>query len=574
MVRSDAELFVVDDVVNGRITRRDLVRWGAALGLSGPAIAGLQTSADASAAAQNATPGMDAGGAADTGLLTAPESNPKRGGTLRTAFGVTTTSYDIHQGGNIAVLTHMYDGLVRFNPLDGLQTIIPSLAKEWEVSDDSLAYTFHLRDGVTFHDGEPLTADDVVATFSRVIAPPENVVSVMRAFFRSVESVESVDPLTVRFNLSEPQADLMPALAAPFSVIYSKKALDENNQDLRGVVAPGTGPYVYEEYQQDERWILTRNPDYWNAELPYVDQLELLHVATWSDRGTAVLTGQADFSWNVSRETFDEGQRRDDVAAKEVPSVGCYTVIINTQREPFSDPRVRRAMYLVLNRQALIQAFQTQETIALTRWVSHANEYAMSPEEIAQLPGYRADKTEDIETAKNLLAEAGYPDGFNGIELLSASVPPHAEIMAPAIQDMLSSTLNIQAEIRVTERSLLFEEESSGSFDLVLDTPTIAISDFSAVGNLYFTSDGSQNFGTYANPEFDELLHAADLELDQARRGDILRQIEDVLDQDPPWLLVGWTFHLPMWQAYVKGVNMEERTQSVWGRLDTAWLDQ
>ncbi|MCA9860438.1 MAG: hypothetical protein KC438_11985, partial [Thermomicrobiales bacterium] len=168
----------------------------------------------------------------------------------------------------------------------------------------------------------------------------------------------------------------------------------------------------------------------------------------------------------------------------------------------------------------------------------------------------------------------GFADGISGLELLSASVAPHAEIMAPAIQDMLKSTLNVDAQIRVMERSLLLDELSNGNFDLVLDTPTIAISDFSSIGNLYFKTGGSQNFGQFSSPDFDELLHAADLELDPERRTQILRDAEDVLDQEIPWLLVGWTLHLHFWQAALKGLAMDLRTQSVWGRLDTGWLDR
>lgn len=565
MVKADA----TRERANGKISRRELARRAGALGLALPAFAWLDLATATSAMAQD-----DAlAAAAESGLLIAPEPEPKRGGVLRTAFGVTTTSYDIYQGGNIAVLTHLYDGLVRFNPLDGLQTIIPSLATSWEISDDGLTYTFTLREGVAFHDGEPFTADDVAATFNRAIAPPEGIISVMQSFYRSVESVEAVDAATVQFNLSQPQADLLTALAAPFSVIYSKAALDANNQDLRGVVPPGTGPFVYEEYNEAERWVFSRNPNYWNPELPYLDGLELLHVAAWSDRGTAVLTDQAAFSWNVSVETFAEGEQRDTIGAKQVPSIGCYMVYINSEREPFNDPRVRRAMHLALNRQALIAAFRTQESIALTRWVSHASAFAMPAEEIALLPGYRPEKDEDIAAAQALLAEAGYADGISGKELLAASVAPHAEILAPALQDLLRTALNIDLQIRVTERAQLFEEESSGNFDLILDTPTISVSDFSAIGNLYFRTDASQNFGGYSNPQFDELLSAADLELDPATRTETFRQIEDVLDEDPPWLLIGWTFHLPMWQSYFKGHNMEARTQSVWGRLDTGWLD-
>jgi ABC-type transport system substrate-binding protein len=556
--------------VTSRVSRRELARRAGVLGLALPAAAWLDFATMTSGLAQD----DPLAAAAETGLLVAPEPEPKRGGILRTAFGITTTSYDIYQGGNVAVLTHLYDGLVRFNPLDGLQSIIPSLATSWEVSDDGLTYTFTLREGVTFHDGAPFTADDVVATFGRAISPPEGIISIMQSFYRSVESVEAVDEFTVTFNLSEPQADLLTALAAPFSVVYSKAALDANNQDLRGVVPPGTGPFVFVEYNEAENWVFSRNDNYWNPELPYLDGIELLHVAAWSDRGTAVLTDQAAFSWNVSVETFAEGERRDTIGAKQVPSIGCYMLYINSRREPFNDPRVRRAMHLALNRQALIGAFRTQETIALTRWITHASPYATPSEEIALLPGYRAEKDEDLAAAQALMAEAGFADGISGVELLAASVAPHAEILAPAIQDLLRTALNIDLQIRVTERAQLVEEESAGNFDLVLDTPTITVSDFSAIGNLYFRTDASQNFGGYSNPQFDELLSAADLEMDLAARTEIFRQVEDVLDEDPPWLLIGWTFHLPMWQSYFKGHNMEARTQSVWGRLDTGWLDQ
>ena len=559
-----------------RLSRRQFGKVAGAIGLAMPAIGKLPMGGNAAGVARLARQDNDAdlAAAAESGMLRAPEAEPTTGGTLRTAFGVTTTSFDIHQGGAPAVLTHLYNGLVRFNPLDGLETIIPDVATNWEVSDDGLTYTFSIREGVTFHDGESLTADDVVATYQRIIFPPDDVLSVMKGWFRAVEAVEAPDPQTVRFLLTEPQFDLLEALASPTNAIYSKTTIEDSSLDLRSNIPPGTGPFVFDDYQEGERWLFSRNENYWNPELPYLDGLELIHVAAWSDRGTAVLTGQADLSWNVSQETWVEGERSEDVEVARVPSVGAYTVIINTEREPLNDPRVRRALHLALNRQALIEAFRTQENIALSRWVSHASPFALPPEAIAELPAYRADKSEDIETAKELLAEAGYTDGISGLELLTASVPPHAEIMAPAVQDLLRRTLNVEVELRVTERAQLLEEESNGQFDLVLDTPTISISDFSATGNLYFQSDASQNFGAYSNPEFDDLLHQADLELDEEKRVAILRQIENVLDQDPPWLLIGWSFHLPMWRTPVKGHSIDKRTRSVWGRLDTVWLDQ
>ncbi|MDQ6673083.1 MAG: ABC transporter substrate-binding protein, partial [Chloroflexota bacterium] len=315
-------------------------------------------------------------------------------------------------------------------------------------------------------------------------------------------------------------------------------------------------------------------PTYWNRELPYVDALELIHVAAWSDRGTAVLTSQADLSWNVSKETWDEGAKRTDaIRTNRVTTFGAYQVIVNTHVKPFDDPRVRRAVHLALNRQGLIQAFSTQEQIDLSRWVPHGGEFATPRTVISTLPGYRPDKSEDVAEARKLLADAGFPNGVPGVELLSASVPPHAEIMAPAIQDQLKTTLGMEVTIRVSERSLLVEDEKAGRFTLVLDTPSGPISDFGPLANTYFKTGGSQNYGGYSNAKFDDLLKQSDRELDAAHRRTLLDQMQELLDQDPPWLFIGFTDHLLMWRANLKGLALDKRVQSEWGRVEVAWLD-
>ena len=148
---------------------------------------------------------------------------------------------------------------------------------------------------------------------------------------------------------------------------------------------------MFKEYKEGEKWTFVKNPNYWNKDLPYLDTLELINVAAWSDRGTAVLTSQADLSWNVSKETWDEGAKRTDtINTNRVTTFGAYQVIINVKQKPFDDPRVRRAVHLALNRQGLIQAFQTQEQIDLSRWVPHGGEFATPRDKIATLPGYRA----------------------------------------------------------------------------------------------------------------------------------------------------------------------------------------
>jgi peptide/nickel transport system substrate-binding protein len=557
------------------LTRREFLR------VSGGAAGVVLLAACAAPAAAPAAPAQEeapaaaaeAPGTAEGGLLR-PSGTPKRGGTLRVAVGVTTSNYDIQQGGAAHVLCQVYNNLVRLNLTDGLRSVVPDLAESWEISEDGLTYTFALREGVTFHDGEPLSADDVVATFNRILSPPEGVVIPIAADMSMVSAVEKVDDLTVRFNLASPRTYFLDLLSGTGMVIFSQKTLDENNGDLREVqVAPGTGAFRYVEYKSNEKWTFERNPDYWDSELPYIDTLEFLHVPAWSDRGTAVLTDQADLSWNVSFETWTEGQSRSDIVqVQKLANFGAYWVLINTTKEPFGDPRVRRAIHLAVSRQNLAAAFATQEQINLTRWIPYGDPYATAPEEIAQLPGYREDKTADIEAAKALMAEAGFADGIQGVELLAAT-GPQAELIAPAFQDMLARALNIQTEIRTIERAQLVEEEKNGNFTLVVDTYGHGLSDISPRANLWWRTGGSQNWTGYSNPEFDALLDQIDVELDQATRQDLINQALDVLDQDPPAFLVGYTYHLPMWRTPVKGLMLADRAFSEWGRIETAWLD-
>jgi ABC-type transport system substrate-binding protein len=490
------------------------------------------------------------------------------------AFGITTSNFDIHQGAATHVLCQVYNNLVRFNLVDGLRSIVPDLATSWEVTEDGLTYTFTLREGVKFHDGADFSADDVVATFNRIMSPPEGVVIPMRNDLAMVSAVEAIDPLTVKMTLSSPRAYFLSLLAGTNMVIYSQGTLAANNNDLREMqVAPGTGAFKFVEHLTAEKWTFERNAEYWDTELPYIDGIEMIHVPAWSDRGTAVLTDQADLSWNVSAETWAEGESRTDIVqVNKLANFGAYWVLFNLNKEPFGDARVRRAVHLALSRQNMIKAFGTQEQMNLTRWIPYGDPFATAPDAIAQLPGYRENKTADLEEAKQLMAEAGFADGIKGVELLAAA-GPQAELLGPAVQDMLARSLGIETEIRIIERAQLGEEEKNGNFTIVIDTYGHGISDISPRANLWWRTGGSQNWSGYSNPDFDALLDQIDVEIDPATRQDLINQALDLLDQDPPWILIGYTWHLPMWRSKVKGLFLDQRAFVEWGRIETVWLD-
>ncbi|MCY4082643.1 MAG: ABC transporter substrate-binding protein [Caldilineaceae bacterium] len=554
----------------GRRTFLKMMAAGAAASALAACAAGAPAEVAAPAAAPTAVPTPEA--VAGAGMMR-PEGNPIRGGTLRTAFGVTMSHFDAHQGGGTHVLSHMYNNLVRNNLVDGLRTIIPDLAESWEVGEGGLSYTFALREGVTYHDGEAFSAQDVVATFNRILDPPEGIVSPLKANFTFVDSVEAVDDMTVRFNLNSPRPFFLNLLTPTNALIYSKKSLEEHNYDLREVIAPGTGAFRFVDHLPAEKWILEANPDYWDPELPYVDGIELLHVPAWSDRGTAVLTDQADMSWNVAKETWDEGKNRpESVQANQLANFGAYWVFINNRESPFDDARVRKAIHLAVSKHNLAAAFGTQELINITRWVPQGDPYATTPEELSTMPGYRADKEEDIATAQQLMADAGYGDGLSGVELLAAA-GPQGELLAPAFQDMLKRHLNIETEIRIVERALLGSEQQSGNYQLMVHTRGHSVSDISPRGNLWWATGGSQNFGGYSNPDFDALLATIDVELDVETRTGQIADAQNMLDENPPEYLVGYTYHLPMWNNRVHGLALDRRIFAEWGRMETVWID-
>jgi len=507
-------------------------------------------------------------------MMEAPENVTNTGGTLKTAFGVTMGHFDAAQGTGTHVLGHAYDGLHVKNIADGLRTFAPLLATEWDIASDGKTYTFTIREGVQFHDGTDLTVDDVVASFSRMALPQDGFVSPNASFYDVVTSIEAKGNKVV-FSLSEPRTWLLEVMSGTSHLVYSKAQIDANDNNLKKVEIPtGTGPFKFNDHMPAEKWVFDKNENYWSPKTPYIDRLEMLHVPAWTDRGTAVLTGQADFSWNISMETHNEANKRNDVTSLKIPGFGAYNANINNAKAPFDDVRVRKAIFLAVSKQALHEAFSRNEPMKLTGWMSYAAEGATSIEELGKLPGYREDKTEDVATAKKLLAEAGFPDGFGPIDMVVSSVAPHSEILAPMFADELEK-IGITSKIRVIERSQLGQNALAGEYDIqittALSSPT---QDPTPMWMQRLTCNGSQNQVHYCNPEFDKMVAALNVTSDAGERADLFAKAKAFLDEENPQYTIGFTNHLPAWRNYVKGMAMEQRSHTHWGELTTVWLDR
>ena len=512
-------------------------------------------------------------------LMRAAEPNPKYGGITKAALPATTPHFDVQLGAAVYFGWYMpWDNLTYWNLADGYRTIAPMLASSWEMSSDGTAYTFHLRENVKWTDGSDFTADDVVATWDRVINPPEGINPAPKSFFTSLVGVSADDSLTVTMSLSRPDPTFVETASSASGwtmAIYQKEALEANNFDMRkDLFSPGTGPYLVKEHREGELWKFEPNPDYYNPHLPYMDEVWIIHTAAWIDRGAAVLTGQADWSWNVAGATWEEGKKRPELISVESKVLGVGAYALNTKHPPLDDPKVRRAMRLAFNQHEFHPVYESVVNPLYTcRYQSDITKYSMPIDEIEQIPGYRKDTAADIALARELMAEAGYSDGFK-LKFVVPSSAAFAEVVEPSVAAQFKKALNIDIELEVLERSLLPNIRRSGDFDILRAPIGTGIRDMTGSWTATMGTGGSVNFTGYSNPEFDAIMTKLQTEPDDVERVNLFREAAVILDEDSPLITSGCPIDLPMGYRYVKGVDFGNKLFNLWGRWETIWHDK
>jgi ABC-type transport system substrate-binding protein len=513
--------------------------------------------------------------------LAAPEPNPKRGGVLRYGVLSAPAHFDVHQSGtvsNMGTQGAMYDNLIRRDPRDSGQTIIPDLAHSWEIAKDGKTYTFFLRKGVLFHDGAELTADDVKATFDRIVKPPQGVSIPRTPLFTTVSEINVRDRHTIEFKLHEPRPTnfIMGAFASGWNIIVRKKTLEDNNYNLRQVMDfPGTGPFKHAKRVDKEVWVQERNPNYWNDGLPYLDGIEFYHFPPFSpELGAALLSGRIDYARLLDPVSLKKIQETSGMSGTDYYQSVIQAVWVNNTRKPLDDPRVRRAMHLVFNRPVLVEVVKEVAPMMVGGFIYPFSEFSTPKAKLAERPGYQADPTAAIKEARQLLAAAGYPDGIKGLDFLVREANTF-KLWAVAIQAMLREALKIETNLRTVQISVWFDEAQASKFDLAISAIVSTLIDPSDYFNAWYGQNGPQNYSKWYNKDFQELLPQIDRELDDAKRKALILQADAILEKDPALLPVSWEKINDGWFNYVKG----HRPQEYFGiydvvRFDTFWLDK
>ena len=513
--------------------------------------------------------------------LAAPEPNPKHGGVARLGIPNRPPHFDIHQSGtffNIGAQGCMFDNLIRRDPRDGGKTIIPDLAHSWEIAKDGKSNTFHLRQGVQFHDDAELTADDVKATFDRIVKPPEGVSIPRSILFRAVSEITARDKYTVEFKLAEPRPIdfMMSALASGWNVIVRKKTLEDNNYNLRKVVVyPGTGPFRSVRRVENEVWVMEKNPNYWNKGLPYLDGIEFYHVLPFSpEMASAILSNRVDYVLATDPVTFRKAKTMPEISTDTHYQSVVHATWTNNKKKPLDDPRVRRALNLALDHRVLVEVVRDVAPMITGGFIYPFSEFATPKEEFEKRLGHQADPTAAIKEAKGLMAAAGYANGIDGLDYMVRDIAIF-KLWSQAIQAMLKDALNVQCNLRTVVESVWFEDAASGHFDLAIGAIVSTLVDPSDYFNAWYGKNGPQNYSFWDNKEFQALTAQIDREVDPAKRLPLIHQAEVIMEQDPPLLPIAWETIHTVWYSYLKGL----RPQGAFGvydmvREDTFWLDK
>nr|WP_246407072.1 glutathione ABC transporter substrate-binding protein [Geomicrobium halophilum] len=420
----------------------------------------------------------------------------------------------------------MYETLVTQDP-ETLEIETEGLAESYEQTDDD-TFVFELREGVNFHNGEELTADDVVATFERVLE--EERASEAAFLFEMIDNIEAVDEYTVEFTTEFPFAPLPAHLAHNAAGIMSEAAIEEEeegedlNLDTEGV---GTGPFVFEEWNQGSSLTFHKNEDYW-GDNAYLDSVTFEIIDENLTRIGRLENNETHVADDVEPALVDQVEALEDATLMSGPSLSMTYVSFNTQEEPFDDPLVRQAITMAVDNEVLVEGIY-----------EGYGEPAYGP--INDLVfGYNEDLDElgyDPEEAQELLAEAGYEDGFE-TTLWTNNESPMREQTAELIQDQLAD-IGVDVSIQNVEWGAYLDQTAEGEHEMfILGWNTVtADADYGMYSLFHSDNHGAPgNRSFYENEEVDELLEEARQEDDEEAREELYGEIQEILVEEAPMI--------------------------------------
>ena len=507
-----------------------------------------------------------------TGYVAA--QTPKKGGVLNFSVVAEPPNYDCH-GSTTFALVHPiaphYSLLVKFDGKD-YPKVVPDLAESWSVSPDKMTYTFKIRPGVKFHDGSALTAEDIKASYDRIINPPQGVVSIRKAYYADL-SVEAPDLTTVVFKLQNPMAGVMEALASPFNCIYSAAKLKENQRYPETEIM-GSGAFTFVGHVKGSTWEGKRFEAYYNKERPYLDGYKAFFVKS-SAVVPGILGGQFDAEFrgrNPQEQKQLTDKMKDNLAVFEGTWVNNLMLIFNTTRKPFDNVKVRQALSMAIDRWGGSAALSKISVLKFVGGVMRPGyEMSLPQAELVKLPGFSKDIDKSRTEAKKLLAAAGAKDLT--FKLLNRNV---AEPYTPAGIYSIDQwrRIGVMVEHEQLETKLYQERVAKGEFDVAVEFQADFMDDPTAQFSKFLTKELSPSgYSGHTDKKIDEMYLRQRRTADVAERTKIVREMERYALTQAYNVPILWWQRIIVNHKKIKGWYITP-SHYLWQDLTDVWLEQ
>ncbi|MGD9617789.1 MAG: ABC transporter substrate-binding protein [Alphaproteobacteria bacterium] len=504
----------------------------------------------------------------------------KHGGTLRLYHGDSPGNMSIHENGTISVLAPMmavFNNLVVFDPKqkrNSLDNIVPDLAESWTVSEDGTELTFKLRHGVKWHDGEDFTAADVKCTWDLLQgkAPEKLRINARPAWWANLDHVTADNEYQATFHLKRPQPSFLALLAAGFSPVYPCHV---SPQQMRQHPI-GTGPFKFVEFKPNQSIKLARNPDYWKKGLPYLDGIEYTIIPNRSTATLAFRAGTVDmtFPYDLTVPLLKDLQAQMPDSVCELTPVNFAPNLLITEKPPFDNRELRKAIAMTLDRQAFIDILGDGiGDIGTATLPAPEGQWAMPKEMRQQLPGYDPDVKKSREQARQIMRALGYgPDNRLTAKLATRNTPDYRDAAA-VLTDQLKQ-IWIDTEIELVETANWLPRLVRGDFVLAQGVLGNALDDPDQIFYENYSCDSNRNYTKYCDPEVENLLHRQSTETDPEKRRRMVWEMDRRLQQAVMRPLLFYMRKATCLRPEVKGLTIMVNSAYNGWRMEEVWLDR
>lgn len=501
--------------------------------------------------------------AGDEATPSGADDDAKVGGTLTMGFHIqqvlTLDPPQVNLGAVAGeLLANLFSSLVMF---DEELNIVPDLAEDWEVSEDGLQYTFHLREGLTFHNGDPLVAEDVVYTYERTLN--EDFASPHRNKLLLITDFVATDERTVDISLSEPFTPFLGAACSrgPGRALtpVSKRAVEEMGDEQFGLTPIGAGPFkiVPETVEVGAGFEMVAFED-WYGGRPYLDKIIVRNIPEPSSRVSALEAGDIDLILEVPSTGYEQISGNDDFTVVESPGTNWIGLTMNYNRPPWDNIDARMAVAKAIDRQELIDTALFGNASAAVSAIAPAfGAYYRDPAAVEDAQAY------DIDEAKRLAESAGL-DGLQPVILTASDDPRVEEVLRNIVSD-----IGIDLQLDLLQTAASNERWLAGDYDWNINGSVVDVDPDDGHWN-FFHNDGPWNTYGYVSDEVTDLLEQTRTETDLEARKDLWWQIADKTNSDVAYVFL---YHVPdrtAFYTYVKGyVAIPEQRY-----METVWLDK